>query len=62
MSDPNESKPIENSPNNSNSINKMTYTMLGFQSAEKSKSKPEALDNYLNIVYEKFIDDLKQSY
>jgi hypothetical protein len=46
----------ENKPNERRGI---TYTMLGFQSAEKSKSKPESLDNYLNIVYEKFIDDLK---
>ncbi len=37
----------------------ITYTMLGFKSAEKSKSKPESIDNYLNIVYEKFIDELK---
>jgi uncharacterized membrane protein (DUF106 family) len=59
MSDQNESKPVENRLSNSISGNKITYTMLGFQSAEKSKSKPESLDNYLNIVYEKFIDDLK---
>lgn len=45
-------KPIE-------STGLITYTMLGFKSAEKSKSKPESIDNYLNIVYEKFIDELK---
>ena len=38
---------------------KITYTQLGFRSAQKSQSKPEAIDNYLEIVYDKFLEDQK---
>ena len=38
---------------------KITYTQLGFRSAQKSQSKPEAIDNYLEIVYDKYLEDQK---
>ncbi len=38
---------------------KVTYTQLGFRSAQKSQSKPEAVDGYLEIVYDKFLEDQK---
>lgn len=38
---------------------KITYTLYGFQSAQKSRSNPEGLDGYLNNVYDKFLEDQK---
>lgn len=38
---------------------KITYTQLGFRSAQKSQSNPEAIDGYLEIVYDKFLEDQK---
>lgn len=38
---------------------KITYTQLGFRSAQKSQSNPEAVDGYLEIVYDKFLEDQK---
>lgn len=38
---------------------KITYNQLGFRSAQKSQSNPEAVDGYLEIVYDKFLEDQK---
>lgn len=38
---------------------KISYTQLGFRSAQKSQSNPEAVDGYLEIVYDKFLEDQK---
>lgn len=38
---------------------KITYTQFGFRSAQKSQSNPEAVDGYLNLVYDKFLEDQK---
>ncbi len=38
---------------------KITYNQLGFRSAQKSQSTPEAIDGYLEIVYDKFLEDQK---
>ena len=38
---------------------KITYTQLGFRSAQKSQSNPEAVEGYLEIVYDKFLEDQK---
>lgn len=36
---------------------KITYTQLGFRSAQKSQSAPDAIEGYLEIVYDKFLDE-----
>ena len=38
---------------------KITYHQYGFRSAESSKSNPDAIDGYLDKVYEKFLNDQK---
>ena len=38
---------------------KITYSQLGFRSAGKSQSKPEAIEGYLEIVYDKFLEEQK---
>ncbi len=38
---------------------KITYNQLGFRSAQKSQSNPEAIEGYLEIVYDKFLEDQK---
>jgi hypothetical protein len=51
---------VENEANASTPGNeKITYTKLGFRSAEKSKSNPDALDGYLEIVYNQFLEEQK---
>lgn len=45
--------------NNENDQGKITYTQLGFRSAQKSQSKPESIENYLAIVYGRFLEDQK---
>lgn len=42
-----------------NEPEKISYTQLGFRSAQKSQSSPEAIDGYLEIVYDKFLEDQK---
>ena len=37
----------------------INYNQLGFRSAQKSQSKPEAIDGYLAIVYDKFLEEQK---
>ncbi len=52
---------------NQNQLNKsdnfdneeITYTLLGFRSAQKSQSSPEAIEGYLEIVYDKFLTEQK---
>lgn len=43
-------------PDNSD---KTTFNQLGFRSAQKSQSNPEAIKGYLEIVYDKFLEDQK---
>jgi len=38
---------------------KITYTQLGFRSAQKSQSAPDAIEGYLAIVYDKFLEEQK---
>jgi hypothetical protein len=38
---------------------KITTNQLGFRSASKSQSNPEAIEGYLEIVYDKFLEDQK---
>jgi hypothetical protein len=38
---------------------KITYTQLGFRSAQKSQSAPDAIGGYLEIVYGKFLEEQK---
>lgn len=38
---------------------RITYTQLGFRSAQKSQSHPESIEGYLAIVYDKFLADQK---
>lgn len=38
---------------------KITYTQLGFRSAQKSQSAPDAIEGYLEIVYDKFLEEQK---
>lgn len=38
---------------------KITYTQLGFRSAQKSQSAPDAIEGYLEIVYGKFLEEQK---
>lgn len=42
-----------------NNNEKITYTLFGFRSAEKSKSNPDAIEGYLDRVYEKFLEEQK---
>lgn len=42
---------------NTNDSEKITYTQLGFRSAQKSQSAPDAIDGYLEIVYDKFLEE-----
>jgi hypothetical protein len=42
---------------NTNDSEKITYTQLGFRSAQKSQSAPDAIEGYLEIVYDKFLDE-----
>lgn len=37
----------------------ITYSQLGFKSAQKSQSAAEAIDGYLNIVYDRFLEEQK---
>jgi hypothetical protein len=52
---------IENNKNeektNIGESEKITYTQLGFRSAQKSQSAPDAIEGYLEIVYDKFLDE-----
>lgn len=36
---------------------KITYTQYGFRSAQKSQSNHEAVEGYLNLVYDKFLEE-----
>lgn len=38
---------------------KITYTLLGFRSAQNSQSAPDAIEGYLEIVYDKFLEEQK---
>ena len=38
---------------------KVTYTQYGFRSAQKSQSNHEAIEGYLNNVYDKFLEEQK---
>lgn len=38
---------------------KVTYTQYGFRSAQKSQSNHEAVEGYLNLVYDKFLEEQK---
>lgn len=38
---------------------KITYTQYGFRSAQKSQSNHEAVEGYLNLVYDKFLEEQK---
>lgn len=38
---------------------KITYTQLGFRSAQKSQSAPDAIEGCLEIVYDKFLEEQK---
>jgi hypothetical protein len=38
---------------------KITYTQFGFRSAQKSQSNHEAVEGYLNLVYDKFLVEQK---
>ncbi|MBK8470886.1 MAG: hypothetical protein IPL33_01000 [Sphingobacteriales bacterium] len=38
---------------------KITHSQLGFRSAQKSQSSPEAIDGYLEIVYANFLEEQK---
>lgn len=38
---------------------KITYTQLGFRSAQKSQSAADAIEGYLEIVYDKFLEEQK---
>jgi len=38
---------------------KITHSQLGFRSAQKSQSSPEAIDGYLEIVYDNFLEEQK---
>ena len=38
---------------------KITYTQYGFRSAQKSQSNHEAVEGYLNNVYDKFLEEQK---
>jgi hypothetical protein len=53
----------ENLPNSQNQFNNesdlITYSQLGFRSAQKSQSKPAAIEGYLEIVYDKFLQEQK---
>lgn len=40
---------------------RITYNQLGFRSAAKSQSNPEAIEGYLEIVYDQFLEDEKLS-
>lgn len=42
---------------NTNDSERITYTQLGFRSAQKSQSAPDAIEGYLEIVYDKFLDE-----
>ena len=46
-------------PDKKNTQTEITYTQLGFRSAQKSQSSPEAIDGYLAIVFDKFLEDQK---
>lgn len=37
----------------------ITFNQLGFRSAQKSQSAPDAIDGYLEIVYNKFLEEQK---
>lgn len=44
---------------NQNTDDYITYTLLGFRSAQKSQSKPEAISGYLEIVYDRYLEEQK---
>ncbi len=52
-------QPTNGQTTNTDENEKITYTQLGFRSAQKSQSNPEAVDGYLEIVYDKFLEDQK---
>ncbi len=52
-------QPTNGQTTNTDDNDKITYTQLGFRSAQKSQSNPEAVDGYLEIVYDKFLEDQK---
>lgn len=45
--------------NQTNYEEKITLTRMGFRSAEKSKSNPESISGYLEVVYDVFLKDQK---
>lgn len=52
-------QPINGQLPKSDTSEKITYNQLGFRSAQKSQSNPEAIEGYLEIVYDKFLEDQK---
>ena len=48
-----------NGQSNTSDKDKITYHQYGFRSAERSKSNPDAIDGYLDNVYEKFLNEQK---
>lgn len=50
---------INEQPAKPDNTEKITYNQLGFRSAQKSQSNPEAVEGYLEIVYDKFLEDQK---
>src|SRR5690242_19508377 len=52
-------QPTNGHPTKIDDIEKITHNQLGFRSAQKSQSNPEAVDGYLEIVYDKFLEDQK---
>ena len=53
-----EENKIEQS-NTNDEKGKITYTQYGFRSAQKSQSNHEAVEGYLNNVYDKFLEEQK---
>lgn len=50
---------ILNGQSKSSDKDKITYHQYGFRSAERSKSNPDAIEGYLDNVYEKFLNEQK---
>lgn len=50
---------INEQPGKADNSEKITYNQLGFRSAQKSQSHPEAVEGYLEIVYDKFLEEQK---
>ncbi len=53
----NENQNEESQTNKKNG--KSTYTQYGFRSAQKSQSNHEAIEGYLNLVFDKFLEEQK---